>query len=140
MSSSSAQRKWFIPRNWSVYRIMQNLWVTKHMAQTIKDRGWYTRAPYSTEHRGGWYPRANFITDLETSKSRCSVRYWLLLRDGYWFDGHTLMTTCQICHKPMLAWEATIDHVIPKHQGGSNRFGNLQLSHFDCNCEKGGEL
>ena len=54
----------------------------------------------------------------------------LLIRDG---------NLCQICKRVIdnpLA-HATIDHIYPKHAGGSNDISNLQLSHQSCNTRKG---
>ena len=41
---------------------------------------------------------------------------------------------CQLFFKTSDSWE--IDHRIPKHQGGSNRFDNLQLLHKYCHHKK----
>ncbi|MHA7857702.1 MAG: HNH endonuclease [Henriciella sp.] len=60
---------------------------------------------------------------------------------------------CALCGAPMLqnrfqapharVWgkqRATIDHIIPKSKGGSDRAENLQLAHARCNKIKGNRL
>lgn len=56
-------------------------------------------------------------------------------RDEYW---------CGICDEPIDAnakWPdpgaASLDHVIPLNRGGTHTYGNVQASHFACNCRKG---
>lgn len=49
---------------------------------------------------------------------------------------------CVYCHKPMLRMDDdplsfSIDHVLPKSRGGSNRIENLAGAHKRCNNEKG---
>lgn len=44
---------------------------------------------------------------------------------------------CQICGKPVCAWQISIDHIIPLSKGGTNDEGNLQLTHEFCNKAKG---
>lgn len=40
---------------------------------------------------------------------------------------------CQLCKEPITAKTATIDHKIPRRQGGSSAMVNLQLAHMNCN-------
>lgn len=48
---------------------------------------------------------------------------------------------CGLCKEPIDSFEeATVDHIIPRARGGSNRFDNLQLAHENCNSEKGCRL
>lgn len=45
---------------------------------------------------------------------------------------------CGICGQRIeKAEELTVDHIIPKISGGSNRVRNFQPAHFSCNQEKG---
>lgn len=52
---------------------------------------------------------------------------------------------CFYCHEPVACWqctpevhrEATRDHVVPKSQGGGNRYENLVLACRRCNEERG---
>lgn len=43
---------------------------------------------------------------------------------------------CGICGKPATK-KMTVDHIIPKSKGGSNKPYNLQPAHKLCNREKG---
>lgn len=48
---------------------------------------------------------------------------------------------CGLCKQPIDSFEeATVDHIIPRARGGSNRFDNLQLAHGGCNEDKGCHL
>ena len=48
---------------------------------------------------------------------------------------------CGLCKEPIDSFEeATVDHIIPRARGGSNRFDNLQLAHEQCNQGKGCDL
>lgn len=48
---------------------------------------------------------------------------------------------CGLCKEPIDSFEeATVDHIIPRARGGSNRFDNLQLAHEGCNGRKGCSL
>jgi len=53
----------------------------------------------------------------------------ILIRDGF---------TCQYCGSPFQSPELTVDHVIPKVQGGSNRWTNVVACCKRCNVKKGG--
>lgn len=54
-----------------------------------------------------------------------------------WRRGHY----CGICSEPIDSIdEATVDHIVPRARGGSNREDNLQLAHADCNSERGADL
>lgn len=44
---------------------------------------------------------------------------------------------CGICGKPADYKTFTLDHVIPKSKGGSNKISNLQAAHLYCNWKKG---
>jgi hypothetical protein len=44
---------------------------------------------------------------------------------------------CAWCRKPMRdGMKIHVDHALPLYQGGTNRYGNLVLSHGKCNMEK----
>lgn len=45
---------------------------------------------------------------------------------------------CQYCSKKMSAAQVTIDHIVPKIQGGGNSFLNCVVSCGDCNNVKAG--
>ncbi len=40
---------------------------------------------------------------------------------------------CNGCDEELTAWQLTIDHIVPKSQGGSDEFDNLQLLCYSCN-------
>lgn len=46
-------------------------------------------------------------------------------------------STCQYCQKILSSKEITIDHVIPRSQGGKNSFNNCVVCCFSCNKKKG---
>lgn len=48
---------------------------------------------------------------------------------------------CSICGEHIDYFsESTIDHVIPKSKGGSNKMSNLKIAHAYCNRKKGNKL
>jgi hypothetical protein len=47
---------------------------------------------------------------------------------------------CQYCLKKLSLSEATVDHVIPRSQNGSNAWTNIVLSCIACNQKKGSSL
>jgi 5-methylcytosine-specific restriction endonuclease McrA len=53
----------------------------------------------------------------------------VLVRDGY---------KCQYCGDEFTSGDLTIDHIIPKVQGGSNEWTNIVACCRDCNVKKGG--
>jgi 5-methylcytosine-specific restriction endonuclease McrA len=53
----------------------------------------------------------------------------VLTRDGF---------TCQYCGREGSSGDLTIDHIIPKVQGGSNQWTNVAASCKVCNTKKGG--
>jgi 5-methylcytosine-specific restriction endonuclease McrA len=52
----------------------------------------------------------------------------LVERDGF---------VCGICGKPLRSENIQVDHKVPICKGGGNEIENLQLTHGDCNLEKG---
>jgi 5-methylcytosine-specific restriction endonuclease McrA len=44
---------------------------------------------------------------------------------------------CPLCGKSIAFIHSTIDHIIPLARGGTWSRNNLQLTHYDCNQEKG---
>jgi 5-methylcytosine-specific restriction endonuclease McrA len=54
----------------------------------------------------------------------------VLIRDGF---------ACQYCGREHTSGDLTIDHVIPKVQGGSNDWGNVVACCRSCNVKKGGQ-
>jgi 5-methylcytosine-specific restriction endonuclease McrA len=45
-------------------------------------------------------------------------------------------STCQYCGKKLLPSQITVDHIIPKSQGGPTSFINCVVSCFPCNSKK----
>ena len=44
---------------------------------------------------------------------------------------------CALCGKPIRWDELTVDHILPKSLGGSDKIENLQFAHRECNNSKG---
>lgn len=44
---------------------------------------------------------------------------------------------CGVCRRHVAIDEATIDHIIPRSQGGTEIASNLQLAHLSCNSSRG---
>jgi 5-methylcytosine-specific restriction endonuclease McrA len=47
---------------------------------------------------------------------------------------------CPTCGKPVHYLDETLDHVLALRLGGADRLGNVLVSHFDCNHDKGHRL
>lgn len=61
-----------------------------------------------------------------------SWRYEIAKRDG---------NNCALCGKPIGDINyATLDHIIPRHAGGSDTIDNLQLAHYRCNVDRGAPI
>ena len=63
-------------------------------------------------------------------QTRALSRKNILMRDRY---------TCQYCHKTLPSGEMTLDHVVPRSQGGISSWANLVLSCVRCNKHKAGQ-
>jgi hypothetical protein len=46
-------------------------------------------------------------------------------------------SVCALCGKKVEPSDATIDHIVPLHNGGTYDIDNLQLAHRSCNSSKG---
>jgi hypothetical protein len=55
---------------------------------------------------------------------RARLRHIILLRDG---------EECALCGGTMAENDRSIDHIVPRAQGGTNEQANLQLTHLACN-------
>lgn len=56
----------------------------------------------------------------------------------FYIDGFII---CGICHEKIeRVKDLTIDHIIPKSKGGSNKKYNVQPAHYKCNHRKGSEM
>ena len=47
---------------------------------------------------------------------------------------------CQLCNKPCMRCDASIDHRIPLSLKGTHTWDNVQLAHFNCNAQKGNRV
>lgn len=47
---------------------------------------------------------------------------------------------CRICGKHVWFTDATIDHIIPRANGGSDKLTNLRLAHKSCNGARGARV
>lgn len=71
------------------------------------------------------------------ARARARVFARILIRDG---------DLCAICrqtlnfeHQDPHFLAPTLDHIIPRSKGGSNRLENLQLAHKSCNERRGND-
>lgn len=75
-----------------------------------------------------WTPAGeNREQRMGTSKKRAIVKR-LLERDG---------PCCFYCPHPLSEEDRTVEHLVPIAHGGTNRIGNMALSHAACNLEAG---
>ena len=58
------------------------------------------------------------------------------MKDELW----SRSSVCGICGKPAKYSDATLDHIQPRSQGGSNKIENLQIAHSKCNTTKGNSV
>ncbi|OFV97803.1 MAG: HNH endonuclease [Acidobacteria bacterium RIFCSPLOWO2_12_FULL_54_10] len=61
-------------------------------------------------------------------QARALSRKNILIRDHY---------TCQFCARTLVAAELTLDHIIPRSQGGKSAWENLVACCYSCNNHKG---
>lgn len=74
--------------------------------------------------------------NLSTGRGRQRARMQLALRDEAWEEDGIMMVHCGLCGQAMKLTDATIDHIIPRTQNGSDELDNLQLAHEECNYRK----
>ena len=43
---------------------------------------------------------------------------------------------CWVCGEPVLASEATLEHILPLSEGGNSHAENLAISHGHCNSQR----
>lgn len=55
-------------------------------------------------------------------------------RKAVWAKANGL---CHICDLPMSRFELTVDHIIPRIFGGSDKIENLAAAHQSCNVLRG---
>jgi 5-methylcytosine-specific restriction endonuclease McrA len=44
---------------------------------------------------------------------------------------------CPLCKMPVALMEGSMDHILPRALGGTDRLPNLQITHWHCNQKKG---
>lgn len=54
--------------------------------------------------------------------------------------GNEHVQPCKHCRKVLCFDEATVDHVVPRSKGGSNRIENLAISCLECNQRHGDKM
>lgn len=69
-------------------------------------------------------------------KSRRRIRTSLRARDG---DDCYLCRGLMVFNNTKSEDYATIDHILPRSQGGSNDLDNLKLAHRKCNLRRGND-
>jgi 5-methylcytosine-specific restriction endonuclease McrA len=78
--------------------------------------------------------RAPSVIRLQYLIKRPRPRVRLSRREIFSRDGHT----CQYCGRQ--THELTLDHVMPRHRGGSHTWDNLVAACKNCNHRKGGRM
>jgi 5-methylcytosine-specific restriction endonuclease McrA len=78
--------------------------------------------------------RAPSVIRLQYRIQRPRPRVRLSRREVFVRDGHA----CQYCGRQ--AHQLTLDHVVPRHRGGTHSWENLVAACGECNHRKGGRL
>jgi 5-methylcytosine-specific restriction endonuclease McrA len=128
--------RFVVPQEWSTNEIQKRFWVSYITAWRARTRGWLVPGHHIPDHAA----TDTTEVDLSTSIGRTYVRRQLAARDGWWVEYGNLWVKCGICGKPILASVATIDHIIPRSEGGPDVLGNFQLAHEECNFQKGSRM
>lgn len=128
--------RFVLPPNLGVQEIQRLFCVSRTTAWRARKRGWLVPGDRIPSRP---VPAQTDI-DLTTPAGRQFARRQLLGRDGWFVEFGAMWTRCGICGKPALVSVATIDHIIPRFEGGLDLFGNLQLAHYECNQLKGSRL
>lgn len=85
-------------------------------------------------HRKGC-PHFVPATPLHLPRSGKPATTWGTKRLLIWYRDEG---ACQLCGVRIRAGEEwTLDHVVPRSKGGSDRWGNLQVAHRGCNQDRG---
>ena len=77
------------------------------------------------ERRRGWMVNAGDLT-LEKIQTTYETNIWVYGR-----------LTCELCMKPIVFGEDSLEHFIPLARGGTNELENLGVAHGSCNSSKG---
>jgi len=123
-----------IQRRFGVSRI--SFWRAKKNGGLLKVGYHFPRLVTEQVNKRGAYHQW-MVMDLDTPRGRWDARRLIARRDGIWFEDNALWVRCGICGKDLWFGDATIDHIIPKSQGGSDKLEDLQLAHRECNKKKG---
>lgn len=135
--------RYILPPNLSAKDIQKAFWVSRTTAWRARKRGWLVPGFHIPDPAGKWHGELKSpetVVDLSKAVGRRFTKRQILGRDGWWVEFGAMWTRCGLCGEPVLVSMATIDHIYPKSEGGSNQLGNLHLSHEKCNKMKGSNL
>ena len=134
-----------IPKSWTKEDLQTRMFLPWGEVGAFHRLGYVIKEPYY-RLRQIRLPRNDDIIPLHTAFDRARVRLLLIKRDGFYyfhvsgptdFQGPALLTWCRLCGNPVMLGQSSIDHVIPRHRGGIDRFDNLWITHERCNHLKG---
>ena len=134
--------RFFISKNLSATQIQKRFYCSRTTAWRARKMGWLVpglRFPDPNSVRPEIGPPET-IMDLETPAGRKRTREVLAGRDGWWVESETIWVRCGLCGEPLWLSHSSIDHILPKNLGGEDILGNLQLTHKECNQDKGDNL
>jgi 5-methylcytosine-specific restriction endonuclease McrA len=97
--------------------------------EVIKQSGWVVRSVSQTYQVPAVVRLIKFIRRIYRAEVPFS-RKNILTRDGH---------ACQYCGREFAPAELTVDHIIPKVQGGANEWSNVIACCRACNVKKGGQ-
>lgn len=112
--------------NWDDRKVAYKEWATSH--KTVKQGGQPVKrakpAMFTPTQRAAYLRQQGKKERREIKK----IRNWLIQTQGM---------RCAICGLPITKEDdCTVDHIIPKSQGGRTTRGNCQLAHKLCNLLK----
>ena len=106
------------------------VWVENNREKWLQDKkDWATKNPTRTRHiKRAWCARKKLYDEGMTVGLVQRVFEDNIKKHG--------RLTCILCKKPIIFGDDSLEHIIPLSRGGTNEYGNLGVSHLNCNFKK----
>ena len=100
---------------------------------------------YKNPHlkKWGWKGSRSYDKPITKSAKTHGKSYvkWIKTRTQWFIENAADYYTCYLCHKSLMPYETTLDHVVPRSHDATLRydFKNLKPCCYTCNSKKGSQ-